>query len=49
MRSSAEIADGIGRKILERLVRKLTGADPKAIALRFVFMFGVIGLFADFT
>ena len=30
-------------------IQKLTGSDAKGIALRFVLMFGVISLFADFT
>jgi MFS family permease len=30
-------------------IQKLTGSDAKGIALRFVLMFGVISLFADYT
>src|ERR1700730_2999240 len=35
--------------MMKNFVQKLTGLDSKAIALRFVLMFGVISLFADFT
>jgi hypothetical protein len=34
---------------MKNFVQKLAGSDSKAIALRFVLMFGVISLFADFT
>jgi hypothetical protein len=35
--------------MMKNFVQKLTGLDSKAIPLRFVLMFGVISLFADFT
>src|ERR1700730_1229521 len=35
--------------MMKNFVQKLTGLGSKAIALRFVLMFGVISLFADFT
>jgi MFS family permease len=34
---------------MKNFVQKLTGSDSKAVALRFVLMFGVISLFADLT
>jgi hypothetical protein len=34
---------------MKTFLQKLTGSDSKAVALRFVLMFGVISLFADLT
>jgi hypothetical protein len=34
---------------MKNFLQKLTGSDSKAVALRFVLMFGVISLFADLT
>src|ERR1700732_4741011 len=35
--------------MMKNFVQKLSGLDSKAVALRFVLMFGVISLFADLT
>ena len=47
--SDAAAVANEGRNLVTSFIQKLTGSDAKGIALRFVLMFGVISLFADFT